>query len=48
MIGIRFKIPNEYNNFLKQILENASLPQEEILKKIKNEIFNFSSRSQKK
>lgn len=24
MIGIRFKIPNEYNNFLKQILENIN------------------------
>ena len=24
MIGIRFKIPNEYNNFLKQILENVN------------------------
>ncbi len=24
MIGIRFKIPNEYNNYLKQILENIN------------------------
>ena len=28
MIGIRFKIPNEYNCFLKQILENNNILRE--------------------